>query len=721
MGSIISKWVFPGIATVIIGTFAALFFSQSSIEEDLTQKSLAIIANGGGQYGADWAQISFDARDGRISGTTTDGRAASQIVEQISAIPGVRSLSSNIELAPAISPYPFVAVLNEGIVSLSGGVPSIAVRDALLEITGAKDAGLDLISGVPEGDWTNAALFAVSRLGGLESGQAILSDLSLSITGLAKSFEEYLALTTSLMGKLPAGVTLKTAAISPPFVENYIFDAIRKNGDTIVSGLVPNEATRTKIAELTGASIENLQLASGAPQNFMSSLDFGLKLLGTTIDGKVRLKQSELSFSGIAATRDDFEMATSLLTSGIPQGVELKVFNIDPAIKDPYFWFVQKSADGSISIFGNLPNEATRAAIMRRAGENAIDRTKISSGAPETFYADALSAISALSNLDEGRAGYAGGTWYLLGEPNSQQAADMALSALLGARTKAENWRLTITEAPPVPVIPYLWSADKFSNGTIILNGNVPDQETKDAILLASGENVRDNMSISFGAPQGFAQDSLVAISALQNLETGRAGLFTTGWFLFGQALDNAALQAATNALADSSVATDLWRIELPKPPKPPEPEIVVIEEAPIEETAPVAKEAPNSVLLTASATCQSKISKLLDTNNIKFNTASARIKSDSLSVVREISTYLKQCPDSRIYIEGYSYNQGDFANNLKLSSDRADSIVYALVKLGIDRDRMLPISYGQDNPVTSNESTGGRQLNRRIIFKIID
>ncbi len=52
MGSVISKWVFPGIITVIIGTFAALFFTQSTIEDDLTQKSMAAIAEIAGPNGA---------------------------------------------------------------------------------------------------------------------------------------------------------------------------------------------------------------------------------------------------------------------------------------------------------------------------------------------------------------------------------------------------------------------------------------------------------------------------------------------------------------------------------------------------------------------------------------------------------------------------------------------------------------------------------------------
>jgi len=587
MGSVISKWIFPGIITIVVGTFAALFFTQSSIEDDLTQKSMAVISEIAGPNDGDWAKISFDARDGKISGLTTNENAAKEIADQISAIPGVRSLSSSIEIAPTISPYPFSAVLNDGVISLSGGVPSIFVRDALLEQTGAKDAGLDLISGVPDGDWLAATTFAVSQLDGLESGQATLADLSLSVTGLAKTTDSYKEITSTLEAALPSGLTLATAAISPAMVENYVFGANRNDGLTTVFGFVPDEATRAKIADLTGASTAGLELASGAPQNFMSSLDFGLKLLNATDGGEMSINNSQLAITGTAASPEKYEMANTLLSSSTPADVELKVFSVDPAIVDPYFWFVQRGDDGALNVIGNVPNDTTRATIMRRAGENAVDRMQISGGAPETFRADALAAISSLANLDSGRAGYAGSTWYLTGQPGSEQAVTDTQNALLGARTNIEQWRVSIADAPPVPVVPYIWSADKFSNGTIFLNGNVPDEATKAVILQKVGSGAVDNMKISFGAPDNFLEDSLAAISGLNELQVGRSGLSASNWFLFGQPVNDQAIDNANNALSAASTPTNAWRVEfadIPEPVVEPEPvQVEAVEEAPQE------------------------------------------------------------------------------------------------------------------------------------------
>ncbi len=820
MGSVISKWIFPGIVTVIIGTFAALFFTQSTIEDDLTQKSMATIAEIAGPNGGDWAKISFDARDGNISGLTTDEKTAREIVQKVGAIPGVRSLSSDIEIAPTISPYPFSAVLNEGIVSLSGGVPSAFVRDALLEQTGAKDAGLDLISGVPDGDWLAATTFAVSQLDGLESGQATLADLSLSVTGLAKSVDSYKQINSTLSASLPDGLTLATAAISPAMVENYTFNASKNNDGATVSGFVPDEATRTRVAEMTGASTQNLNLASGAPQNFMSSLDFGLELLGTTNIGEMSFVNSELTITGTAASAEKFEMANSLASSPTPMGVELKVFNIDPQITSPYFWFVQKGDDGILSVNGNVPNQTTRAAIMRRAGENAVDRMQISGGAPETFYADALAGISSLSNLDSGRSGFAGSTWYLTGQPGSEQAVSDAQNALLGARTNIEQWRVSIADAPPVPVVPYIWSADKFSNGTIFLNGNVPDEETKTAILQQAGASAVDNMKISFGAPENFLVDSLSAISAVEELQVGRAGLSASSWFLFGQPEDDQAIENANNALDAASTPANEWRVEfadIPQPEMKPEPvqeaaeamgdftfsakleasgEVQLSGQVPNERMATYLglisgatavgdlatneDGAPDNFstnsragiralrrlnegelsygdniwslsgqiaseelrekalaiiaslvdgdswktdisLITSAKACNQQIKEFLANNTIEFETASARIASNSMSALQELASLVNRCPTARVNVEGHTDNQGSFVSNLKLSSDRADSVVDALTNFGVVSDRLFAVGFGEDRPVAGNDTEEGRQQNRRIEIKIID
>ena len=57
---------------------------------------------------------------------------------------------------------------------------------------------------------------------------------------------------------------------------------------------------------------------------------------------------------------------------------------------------------------------------------------------------------------------------------------------------------------------------------------------------------------------------------------------------------------------------------------------------------------------------------------------------------------------------------------NLKLSDNRALSVYNYLVSNGIDKKRLDYKGYGPNRPVAPNTTEEGRQLNRRIEFKII-
>ena len=212
------------------------------------------------------------------------------------------------------------------------------------------------------------------------------------------------ALPIYLMAQLPAGISLENAAIEPAFVEDFTFGAIRKGGVTTLSGFVPDEATRARIGEMTGADTGSLLVAKGAPQSFPGALDYGLVLLSHMSDGELKLSGAGLSVSGVAASHQDYTAAAGLLARGAPDGVDMGEVNLEPATQEDYFWSVQKLADGSLTLRGYVPDETTRTAILARAGASATDQMQIANGAPATFYEDALVSISALQNLESGRA-----------------------------------------------------------------------------------------------------------------------------------------------------------------------------------------------------------------------------------------------------------------------------------------------------------------------------
>ena len=721
MGSIISKWVWPLIITTIVGTIATLFLTQSTIEKDLTDRSMAAISAATDQ-GSGWATLTFNARDGILSGTTTDPKSVDGLVQTIASLHGVRSINRNgVIVAPTASPYDFKAVLSRGTIALSGAVPSLSMRDQLLDITGASDAGLELRTGVPE-NWLDATGFAVSRLNGLESGQASLADLSLSVTGTAETPQSYVLALSGLDGDLPFGMTLANIDIIPALVQDYAFDATRTDGTYAVSGFVPDEGTRTSIAELTGADISELLIARGAPENFKDNVTFGLAALGHMSNGNMKVEGSDLTISGTAASQLDFS-ALSTMAGTVPEGVSASFARLNPAIADPYFWSVQKRNDGTLTMRGYVPDDSARALVMARAGNDANDQMQLAAGAPRTFPSDSLAAIAAVKNLETGRAGFSRNIWFVEGQPTTKRAISAVTTALSDAATGSDQWRVSLKDVPQHPVSAFRWSADKFANGMLVLNGNVPDEATRTDLLERAGSNVTDLMQIAQDAPDHFHEDALVAISALNELDTGRTGVSTDGWFLNGHPAPGMTHDKVVNILVTAHTPKDQWNLAIAEAP--------ATEPAPAAQAGPVqnatdqAPPQPEAAVLpfepvTPVTACRNILNAFNKEVTIRFTSASAIMDRESIAALRSLATWLQRCPHVRISVAGHADSQDNAASNLRLSADRATAVEIALIKFGVNKNRLHSQGFGDSQPITTNDTAQGRQANRRIILSIL-
>ena len=103
------------------------------------------------------------------------------------------------------------------------------------------------------------------------------------------------------------------------------------------------------------------------------------------------------------------------------------------------------------------------------------------------------------------------------------------------------------------------------------------------------------------------------------------------------------------------------------------------------------------------------------DFDRLLFDTDSANLQPQSADQLNSIAGILKACPAVHLTIGGYTDNTGDPAHNLKLSQDRADSVVAQLGTMGIAQDRLVAKGYGDEHPVGDNSTAEGRALNRRI------
>ena len=89
----------------------------------------------------------------------------------------------------------------------------------------------------------------------------------------------------------------------------------------------------------------------------------------------------------------------------------------------------------------------------------------------------------------------------------------------------------------------------------------------------------------------------------------------------------------------------------------------------------------------------------------------------DSHTIIELLNEILTKCPTYRIFVGGHTDSRGDSDTNHLLSNQRAEAVMQAMIELGVDSSRISAKGFGAARPIASNETTTGRQKNRRIEF----
>ena len=105
---------------------------------------------------------------------------------------------------------------------------------------------------------------------------------------------------------------------------------------------------------------------------------------------------------------------------------------------------------------------------------------------------------------------------------------------------------------------------------------------------------------------------------------------------------------------------------------------------------------------------------------NVFFATGKADITSESYAELKRLVDLLNVVPRLKIELSGHTDNTGSEALNQKLSQERAESVRTYLISKGISADRLIAKGYGSSRPVDSNDTSTGRQNNRRTEYEII-
>ncbi|HEU0065056.1 MAG TPA: OmpA family protein, partial [Flavisolibacter sp.] len=113
------------------------------------------------------------------------------------------------------------------------------------------------------------------------------------------------------------------------------------------------------------------------------------------------------------------------------------------------------------------------------------------------------------------------------------------------------------------------------------------------------------------------------------------------------------------------------------------------------------------------------EIGQIVRLNNVFFDFDKWELRPESFVELDRVVQLMVDNPTLEIEMSAHTDSRGSDEYNIKLSENRAQSVTQYILSKGISSSRITSHGYGETRPVASNDTDEGRQLNRRVEFKI--
>ncbi|KUL94439.1 hypothetical protein DK26_15780 [Bosea sp. WAO] len=768
-------WLWGFVPLAVLWSSANLIQGEA-VRRDVEGRALAAGSLAGAAPGIREVTVRVDGRDVYLDGEATSSDGAAKALAQLTSEFGVRRVIGGLTQVVAQKPYSWSANREAKRLTLAGYVPDEATAKANLAAARALGADLPIEDqqkiafGAPAGF---AALTAamIADLGRLATGKVALDDARFCVEGTASTPEAYLALRAAAATAAPAGFSRVDCALNPPTVAPYAWSAEKSAAGTVtISGFYPSEAVKREFGVLLargfpgeGKIIDRTLPAAGEPPVFLAQVGRAISELARLHSGKVELEGGRYRISGegpkdfascealrlnIAQADGPESVAVATIACPpppppppapvMPPMPEAPALNLTfappptpaeplapqaplaptvatappppapppaPAVPArPLQWRAEKSADG-ITLSGFAPDSAARIAVAELArtalGRGALtDRTSIEPNLRNSADYGAVTrfALGLLAKIERGSVSLNGGNLSVAGAAPDHAGWTALQEALKGQSLPAG---LVLSSTPALTINRYGFSATVDKTGGT-LTGHLPDAGSKQAIaaLIEASPlrgKIQDETTIVPAAPAGFGVAARGAIQDLLRLDLGSVSVVD----------HDVSVQGLT--------CRDLIRAEIETNAASGLPEGFTGK-------AEVAMRQTGCVIDPPS-TCQNDLDALTQRYYVMFGQGTAVVTLDPVTerAMVEAAAILKQCPASRVTVEGHANLDGERAgfNNLDLSRRRAQRVREELVRRGLDPDQLEVKGYGVDRPLVAHGDTEAKVKNRRVQFTV--
>jgi OOP family OmpA-OmpF porin len=104
--------------------------------------------------------------------------------------------------------------------------------------------------------------------------------------------------------------------------------------------------------------------------------------------------------------------------------------------------------------------------------------------------------------------------------------------------------------------------------------------------------------------------------------------------------------------------------------------------------------------------------------SNLEFEFGKSIIREKSLPYLNKVANLLVK-KNISLKLGGHTDNVGSENANMNLSKDRAESVKKYLLSQGANSSLIEAVGYGENQPIATNKSAAGRQINRRVEFTL--
>ena len=105
----------------------------------------------------------------------------------------------------------------------------------------------------------------------------------------------------------------------------------------------------------------------------------------------------------------------------------------------------------------------------------------------------------------------------------------------------------------------------------------------------------------------------------------------------------------------------------------------------------------------------------VVNMSDVLFDSGKYTLKPVAREKLAKVAGVLMAYPGLTVEVDGYTDNVGGESLNQTLSEKRADAVRDYLLQQGVSPRSLTSRGFGEGNPVASNDTSIGRQLNRRV------